>query len=63
MLDVRGRDDLGREVEPLPKVIEALRGEGVVIVLPRELRLHVTAGSQGLEGLDDIQIANAGLVG
>lgn len=27
LLDVRGRDDLSREVEPLAKVVQTLRGE------------------------------------
>ncbi len=63
LLDVGGRDDLGGEVEPLPEVVETLGGEGVVVVLPRELGLDVAARGQGLEGLDDEEVANAGLVG
>ena len=34
LLDVRLGDDLGGEVEPLAEVVETLRGEGVVVVLP-----------------------------
>lgn len=33
-----------------------LGGEGVVVVLPRELSLDKAAGVQGLEGLDDIEV-------
>jgi hypothetical protein len=33
-----------------------LGGEGVVVVLPRELGLDEAAGVQGLEGLDDIEV-------
>lgn len=33
-----------------------LGGEGVVVVLPRELGLDKAAGVQGLEGLDDIEV-------
>lgn len=63
LLDVSSRDDLGREVQPLPEVVETLRGQGVVVVLPGELGLDVAAGVQGLEGLDDIEVANTDLVG
>jgi hypothetical protein len=34
LLDVGGRDDLSWEMEPLAEVVETLRGEGVVVVLP-----------------------------
>ena len=63
LLDVGGRNNLSREVEPLPEVVETLGGEGVVVVLPRELGLDVAARGQALEGLDDEQVANTGLVG
>lgn len=56
LLDVCGRDDLGGEVEPFTEVVETLGGEGVVVVLPRELGLDVSARVQGLEGLDDEQV-------
>ena len=63
LLDVGGRYDLGREVEPLAEVVETLRGEGVVVVLPRELSLDIAARRQRLEGLDHEKVADAGLVG
>jgi len=50
-------------VQPLSEVVETLRSKGVVVVLPRELGLDVTARGQGLAGLDDKEVANAGLVG
>jgi len=34
LLDMRGRDDLSGKVKPLAEVVEALWGEGVVVVLP-----------------------------
>lgn len=34
LLDVGLGNDLGGKVEPLAEVVEALRGEGVVVVLP-----------------------------
>ena len=40
--------------EPLAEVAEALLGEGVVVVLPRELGLDVAARGQGLASLDDL---------
>lgn len=63
LLDVGSRDNLGGQVKPLPEVVETLGGEGVVVVLPRELGLDVAARGQGLAGLDDVEVANAGLVG
>ena len=54
LLDVRLRDDLGGEVEPFAEVVEALGGQGVVVPLPRELRLEVAAGGEGLAGLDHL---------
>lgn len=63
LLDVGGGDNLGGEVKPLPEVVETLRGEGVVVVLPRELGLDVAARGQGLASLDDKKVADAGLVG
>lgn len=54
LLDVGGRDNLGREVEPLAEVGKTLLGESVVVVLPRELGLDVTTGGKGLASLDDL---------
>lgn len=56
LLDVRSRDDLGGEVEPLPEVVEALGGHGVVVVPPAVLGLDEAARSQGLHRLDDEQV-------
>lgn len=54
LLDVRGGDDFGGEVEPLAQVVEALGSEGVVVPLPGELGLEVAAGGEGLAGFDDL---------
>jgi hypothetical protein len=56
LLDVRRRHDFGRQVKPFAEIVEALRCEGVVIVLPGELSLEVAAGGQGLAGFDDLQV-------
>lgn len=56
LLDVRSRDDLGGEVEPLSEVVEALGGHGVVVVPPAVLGLDEAARSQGLHRLDDEQV-------
>ena len=48
LLDVGLGNNLGREVEPLAEVVEALRGEGVVVELPREAGLQVAAGGERL---------------
>lgn len=56
LLDVGGRNDLGGEVKPLAEVVETLGGEGVVVVLPRELSLDIAAGVERLAGLDDEEV-------
>lgn len=56
LLDVGSWDDLSGEMEPLAKVVETLWGEGVVVVLPRELGLDISAGGEGLASLDDVQV-------
>lgn len=40
--------NLSGKVEPFAEVVEALGGEGVVVVLPREASLEVAARGQGL---------------
>ena len=46
LLDVCRRDNFSRQVKPFAEIVEALRCEGVVVVLPGELSLEVAAGSQ-----------------
>lgn len=41
-------------MQPFAEVVETFGGQGVVVVLPRELGLKVSAGGQGLAGLDDL---------
>lgn len=59
------RNDLGRQVKPFPEVVETLGGQGVVVVLPRELSLDIAAGVEGLSSLDDEQVlgVNIGVLG
>jgi hypothetical protein len=54
LLDVCGRHDFGGQVKPFPEVIETFRGQSVVVVLPGELGLEVTTGSQRLASFDDL---------
>jgi hypothetical protein len=42
-------------MEPFPEIVEAFRGQGVVVVLPGELGLEVAAGGKGLTGFDDLE--------
>jgi hypothetical protein len=56
LLDVGGRNDLSGKVEPFAEVVEALGGQGVVVVLPRELSLDIAAGGERLASLDDEQV-------
>jgi len=43
LLDVSSGDNLSRKMQPFAKIVETLGGEGVVVVLPRELGLEVAA--------------------
>lgn len=54
LLDVGSGDNLGGKVQPLAEVVQTLGGEGVVVVLPRELGLDEAPGVQGLASLDDL---------
>lgn len=62
LLDVRGGDDLGGEVQPLAEVVDALGGQRVVVVLPRELSLDITAGIERLASLDDEEVLGVDVV-
>lgn len=59
-LHVRLGHDLAGEVEELAEVGETLVGEGVVVVLPRELGLDEALGREGLHRLDDLEVADGG---
>lgn len=56
LLDVGGRDDLGGKVKPLAEVVETLRRQGIIIILPRETSLDIAAGVERLAGLDDEEV-------
>ena len=43
---------------PLAKVGNAIRGEYIVIILPRELGLYETLRGETLKSLDDLEIRN-----
>lgn len=43
---------------PFTEVFDALRGDCVVVVLPRELSFDETLGGQTLQGLDDFEVRN-----
>jgi len=61
-LDVCLGNDLGREVEPFPEVVETFRGQGVIIPLPGELGLDIAARVEGLEGLDYVEVLGLDLL-
>jgi hypothetical protein len=54
LLDVGRRDNLSWQVKPFAEVVETFGGQGVVIVLPRELGLEVAARGERLASLDDL---------
>jgi hypothetical protein len=49
-------DDFCRKVEPFAEVLESLGGKGVIVPLPREPRLDVTARGEGLKHLDHLEV-------
>jgi hypothetical protein len=62
LLDVRSGDNLSGKVEPFAEVVETLRSESVVVVLPRELSLDVAAGGERLASLDDVEVLGVNVV-
>lgn len=46
---------------PFTEVLNALRGENVVVPLPRELSLHVALGGKALQGLDNLEVGDVKL--
>jgi len=49
-------NDLSGEVKPFAEVVETLGGQGVVVVLPRELGLDIAARVERLQSLDNEQV-------
>jgi len=62
LLDVSSGDNLSGKMEPFAEVIETLRCESIVILLPRELRLDIAAGGKRLTGLDNVEILGVDVV-
>ena len=62
LLDVSRGDNLSGKVEPFTEVVETLRSESVVVVLPRELSLDIAAGGERLAGFDNIKILGVDVV-
>jgi hypothetical protein len=56
LLDVGSGNDLSGEVKPFAEVVETLGGQGVVVVLPRELGLDIAARVERLQSLDNEQV-------
>ena len=54
LLDVCRGNDFSGQVKPFAEVIETFGGQSVVIVLPGELGLEVTAGGQRLASFNDL---------
>lgn len=44
--------------EPFAEELETLVGEGVVVVLPRELGLDEALGGQALHSLDNLEVGD-----
>lgn len=56
LLDVGSGNDLSGEVKPFAEVVETLGGQGVVVVLPRELGLDIAARVERLQSLDNEKV-------
>jgi hypothetical protein len=56
LLDVRSRNDFGGEMQPFSEIVETLGGESVVVVLPRELSLHISTRVERLACLDNKEV-------
>lgn len=56
LLNVGSGNDLSGEVKPFAEVVETLGGQGVVVVLPRELGLDIAARVERLHSLDNEQV-------
>jgi len=54
LLNVGGWDNFRREMEPFAEVVQTFGGQGVVVILPRELGLKVSARGEGLASLNDL---------
>lgn len=50
------------DVQLLSEEVYTLVGQGVVVVLPRELSLDETLGGQGLQSLDHVQVLGVNLL-
>ena len=57
-----GGDNLGGEVEELTEVDDSLVGEVPIVPLPTKLLPDVSAGTQGLHGLDDLEVGDLKVV-
>lgn len=62
LLNVRGWNDFSRKMKPFAKVVETLRGEGVVVILPGELSLDVTTRRERLASLDNVEVLGVNVV-
>lgn len=62
LLNVRGWHNFSWKMEPLAEVVQTLWGEGVVVVLPRELSLDIASGGERLASLHDIQVLGINVV-
>lgn len=43
---------------PFAEILQTLIGEGVVVILPRELGLDIALGCKALHGLDHLQVGD-----
>lgn len=55
-MHVGTRNNVFWQVQVVSQIFNTSLSQSVVVVLPRELSLDVTLGSQGLQSLDDEQV-------
>lgn len=62
VLQVGSWDNVFWQVQVVSQEFNTFFGQGVVVVLPRELSLDVTLRGQGLQSLDDIQVLGVNIL-
>lgn len=61
-MHVSARNNVLWQMQVLSQILNTSVGQGVIVVLPRELSFDVTLGSQRLQSFDDIQVLGVDLI-
>lgn len=61
-MHVSARNNVLWQMQVLSQILNTSVGQGIIVVLPRELSFDVTLGSQRLQSFDDIQVLGVDLI-